>query len=269
MVRLFGQGDGGTGLYATGPDADLLGRRVDELATGGSGSVGRVNLDTTELLANYRRGASTAPSFVTGTIDGVRDGARLVVAVNGTVRGASVAFRHEEGVRLAVMVPPRSFVGGSNRLAVYAVRGAPGAQRLTAVETERPSGYTLAKGGAAIVAGERELPIVKGRIEGFIDDIGIEPGSPTFRVGGWAVDLRTGRSVERLVVLDGSRVITDGETTVPRPDLAKRLRRHAGDKPGFRLYPTLRGVNLAKVRVIAVSGGVAAELPRFKPKPED
>ena len=29
MIRLFGADDGGARLYATGPDRDLLGQRVD------------------------------------------------------------------------------------------------------------------------------------------------------------------------------------------------------------------------------------------------
>ena len=267
MIRLFGADDGGEGLYATGPDRDLLGKAIAGLAVG-RGPVGRVNLDSTELLAGVRRGATTVPSFVTGRIDGdVQDGARLAVAVNGVVRGVSVAFPHDGDIRVAAMVPAHSFGPGANEVDVYVAQGRGGERRLSRLETERPSaGYRLVKDGTAIATGGREIPVVKGRLEGFIDGIVIEGGSPTFVVGGWAVDRRAGRPVEKVVVFDGSRFITDADPTVERPDLVKGDPRLAGTRPGFRFNPTARGVSVSDIRVFAVSGDVATELRRFRAK---
>ncbi len=202
MIRLFGADDGGEGLYATGPDRDLLGKEVAGLAVGRD-PAGRVNLDSTELLAGVRRGATTVPSFVTGTIEGdVQDGARLAVAVNGVVRGVSVAFPHEGETRVAAMVPARSFGPGSNEVDVYLAQGRGAERRLSRLETERPSaGYRLVKNGAAIATGGREIPVVKRRFEGFIDQI-VREGGCTYvrrgRMGGGPAGRAAGREAAGL-----------------------------------------------------------------------
>ncbi len=69
MIRLFGADDGGAGLFAAGPDGDLLGRRVAQLEVADR-AAGQLNLDSTELLVSFRTGSPTVPSFVTGTSAG-------------------------------------------------------------------------------------------------------------------------------------------------------------------------------------------------------
>ncbi len=69
MVDAFGADDSGGGLYASGPDRDLLGQPAGRTRVI-RGLAGRVDLDSTELLAGFNRGAPTVPSFVTGRLNG-------------------------------------------------------------------------------------------------------------------------------------------------------------------------------------------------------
>ena len=123
LIALFGADDGGAGLYASGPDRDLLGRPVSGLGVAPR-PAGRLDLDSTQLLTGLRAGAPIVPAFVTGRVDGAgREGSRVAVAINGRVRGVSVAFPYEDELRVAAMVPAGSFRRGSNVVDAYLVAG--------------------------------------------------------------------------------------------------------------------------------------------------
>ncbi len=264
MLATFGSDDGGAGLYATGPDRGLLGRPVAGLPA--AGSAGRVNLDSTTLLASFRPGGLAVPSFVTGKISGRAPvGSRVAVAVNGTVRGVSVTFREDGRHRFAVMVPPSAFRRGANAVDVYAAEGPVGSPRLAALSTEQADQYRLVERGGSItiVGPSGRIPVERGRIDGFIDSL--VAGSGTLRIGGWALERRTRGPVGAVLVFDGSRFLTSGEPNLPRPDIA-RLAKIDPATLGYRLTTGAEGVDRSRVRVFAIAGGTASELPRFKPR---
>ena len=262
MIGLFGAGDGGAGLYASGPDRGLLGRDLVGLGVAGAAG-GRADLDSTEGLSNFRPGAPVVPSFVTGTLDRAagRPPTRLAVAVNGTVRGVSVSFRERGGHRFATIVPAGSFRRGYNVVDVLRVEGSVGGPRLVLLKTERPSAYRLVeRGGRTAISGAgRTLPVVPTRINGFVE--GLRRDGPALRLTGWAFDVRARRPVDTIVAFAGSRFLSAGQAALPRPDVAKGLKRASGARLGFRLEPAAAGVDPATVRVFALGQGVATELP--------
>ena len=166
------------------------------------------------------------PSFVTGQAGGrsVREGARLAVAVNGTIRGVSLGFRYRNGVRIAAMVPPGSFRTGSNVVDVFSIEGSGAGRRLNRLDTERSSGYRL-------VERSRRTRAHDPRLSGFRSCAAGSKVSPTssssgrdprtFRVGGWALDRRARSPVDTIVVFDESRFLTYGSPTLRRPDVSR------------------------------------------------
>ena len=61
--------------------------------------------------------------YVTGSLDGIKPGEELVVAVNGKVRGTTRAFRFEGAVQFGTVIDPTSLKAGSNRVEVYLKQG--------------------------------------------------------------------------------------------------------------------------------------------------
>ena len=157
MLALFESNHGWRPLYATGPDSDLLGRPLAELdAT--TGTPARVELDSDEALDAQRPGARVVPSAVSGRIHGdLESGARLAVAVNGVVRGATRTFRHGGETRFGAIVPPDSFVDRPDSLEILVVRGTGAGRRVVPLGVERPVEYRLAEesGATTIVGGGR------------------------------------------------------------------------------------------------------------------
>jgi hypothetical protein len=123
-------------VFAIGPYADLIGRRVPA-AVGAPSPRGRVVLDgpLRYLLVNQ---ASAKTPFVAihGTI-GLRAGTHLAVVVNGVVAGFSTVYL-QPGASTSEFwgtLVPSTFHNGRNLVQVYAVDGDPAAPRLHLVRS--------------------------------------------------------------------------------------------------------------------------------------
>jgi hypothetical protein len=264
MVRLFGSNDSGRRLYATGPYVDLLGRSVAKLAMqADAGS--RVELDSADLLDRFDPGAPVVPSFITGRIVGdVAEGVPLAVAVNGTVGGVTQSFRHADEIRLAAMVPPDAFREGYNSLDVFAVRPVGAGRRLEPLALERPEEYQLVEEGrvTTIVGAGREARVTDRRLDGFVEVLQLDDQG--IRIIGWAVDPADRRPVDRVVVFYRGQMITQGRPTLPREGVAVRYGA-AATRSGFQVRGRFEEAGLDEVRVFAVAGHVASELPLLHP----
>lgn len=117
QVKRFGDGP----LYTLGPSPELIGTKVGSAAASG-GRTG-VELARPEAWDDYRPGQSLVPMYVTGSLDGIKPGEELVVAVNGKVRGTTRAFRFEGAVQFGTVIDPTSLKAGSNRVEVYLKQG--------------------------------------------------------------------------------------------------------------------------------------------------
>jgi hypothetical protein len=260
MTGLFGSGDGWRRVYATGPDEDLLGRPLLRLVADADPPA-RVELDSAESLDSYRPGARLAPSFVTGRIvGGLGEGARLAVAVNGVIAGVTQSFSHGDETRFAGMVPPVALAEGRNALEILAITGLGTRRRLTPLELGRPVEYRLGEddGVTTISGAGRTAEVSPGRIHGFVELA--ELNEQGIRILGWAVDPSGPAPAERIVVFHGRQLVTQGRPTLVREDVAERYSDSAL-RAGFQVRGRSEGLTLAGVRVFAVSGDVATQLP--------
>jgi hypothetical protein len=132
--RVLRPEDGYLGWFRTGRHADLVGRRVDELPTAGSGGTARV-----VGLDDYRHidlASGTVPAHVAGRLVRIAPGLpqrpTVVAAVNGVIGGAAETFG-PGGSRSAwftAMVPDSLMRQGDNRLQLFALGGGGGRPRL-------------------------------------------------------------------------------------------------------------------------------------------
>jgi len=108
-------GDGG--LWSLGPRADLLGKRVPPLSSGG----GSATVGVADAEEAFDPAADPLPVFVEGELSGVYANEVIAIAINGTVAATCRAFRFEDHLRYGVVVPPFSLRRGENRFDVYRV----------------------------------------------------------------------------------------------------------------------------------------------------
>jgi hypothetical protein len=127
QVRLFGEGDNGSGIFGIGPHPELIGRRVATLQR--SSSVGlRVVIagEVERLLADLPRRSEAVPSPIYGSLEGEGATQRLPIAVAVNGRIGAVAWTDGRGSEsFSALVPEESFRPGRNRVEVFAVEEGP------------------------------------------------------------------------------------------------------------------------------------------------
>ena len=265
MIRLFGSNDFGRGLYATGPASDLLDSSIAAAAVADSPDA-RVELDAAEAYGRVRPDARVLPALVSGRIIGdVAERAPLAIALNGRVRAVTTSFAHEGELRFAAMVAPQSFRDGPNTIDVFTIEGPPGARRLDRLPLERLERYRLVeRDGASLVLGEGGATKIEGaRVRGFVETL--ERDDSGIRVAGWAADVDSHRPATRILVFEGSRLVTQGSPTMIRRDVAKQLKDPAVAKSGFQLRASADEVDLSELRIVALAGDVGSDLPQNDP----
>ena len=121
QLQLFPSGR--ASVWRAGPRDDLLGEPTSALAAGGSDrATGRI--DDAGLYAKVRPRSGIVPAYVTGTLDGVRPGTDVAVAVNGRVRATGRLYADGGDARFSVIVPPETLRRGANRVEVLAIDAA-------------------------------------------------------------------------------------------------------------------------------------------------
>ncbi|HEX5613577.1 MAG TPA: sulfatase-like hydrolase/transferase [Acidimicrobiia bacterium] len=133
-AELFGPPDAGPlRFYGVGPHRELVGRPVAELEMSESDTYD-VAIEGSELFGSVDT-KGMLPSYVLGTItaDGAApdDPVDLAVAINGRIAGVTRSYTEVDGgTRWAAFLAPSLFRDGANDVAVFAIDGAPGAERL-------------------------------------------------------------------------------------------------------------------------------------------
>jgi hypothetical protein len=123
-LALFGSGGGRAParLFRIGPDADLIGRDVSELAR--VGGPGAATIDQAAALRDVKPGSGYVPAELTGTVRRSGSGGRpIAVAVNGriTAAGRTFVLAGSRAEQFAVMVPEPTFRAGRNVVRLYEV----------------------------------------------------------------------------------------------------------------------------------------------------
>jgi Sulfatase len=127
---LFGAGTGWGPVLRFGPHPELVGRRVGGLATAATSGAGARLDDPAALRSVNPRAAYVPAALLRGSISGAGPGAPLAVAVNGTVVAVGKSFDQSGETRFSIVVHPRYFGAGANRVALYRVVGSGVAVRL-------------------------------------------------------------------------------------------------------------------------------------------
>ncbi len=268
-TALFGAGDGGAGLFAPGSGAALVGRRPADLPAAPGGSA-RAEIEDLPLLADVDPDAALLPALATGRITGeMKPGTDLAFALNGRIWAVAPTYSGDGELRFSALLPPAAFRAGRNRLELYAIgEGRPGVSALAPVRgasTRRAAGR-LAGGAGDLrieLAGGRPVAVARGAVAGFVEHLRV-PDAGHVEIEGWAADARRRASVSRILVFVDGQLIGETKPDAPRPDVAKTYGPRAA-LSGYRLsIARLDAASLARrVRVFAVSGGRASELPRL------
>jgi hypothetical protein len=116
-----GPGKGWGSVYAMGAESDLFGRPVSALAQRAATGL-RTKLDNADAYKSVDPDGAVVPAFVSGRLTGpVEAGQRVVVAVNGVVRGAALTYGDGDEIRFGSVVPAEAFRPGRNAVRVLAV----------------------------------------------------------------------------------------------------------------------------------------------------
>jgi hypothetical protein len=262
-AAIFGSGTR-AGLYAFGPDAGLVGLRVDDVDEAAAPDVA-ADVDNEPLLADVDLASALSPAHVTGHLNGddAAGGMRLAVAVNGRIAGVTQSFRTGDSVAFSAYLPESAFAEGGNDVQVYAISGPADAPALAHVGGSAAGRYTLVveDGTEAVVdAGGTRLPLVPAAVDGLVEDWFVERDS--VRVGGWAGDIEAHAPADRVLVFADGELIGSGTPRVGRSDLG---RRYPGlGRSGFVFdLPRDRvgeGSDAVPLRFIGVRGDRASEL---------
>jgi hypothetical protein len=254
-TALFGQRDGGAGLFRIGPDSDLLDRPASELSVQ-RGSL-RAELDGSRLLASLRPGAALLPVFVSGRLTGSTPApVRLLVAVNGRIAGSTYSFDVGGGAQFASMVPEGALKAGANDVGLIQVSGPGRARTFSAVDVQAATPYRLVKrdGKEVILRGNDVAATVRaGAVEGYVERV-LQDGG-TLGATGWSAT--AAGPADMVLVFSKGQLIASGRPTEPRPDVAKTIGR-AALRSQFRV--TGAAAEGAKVRIFGLRGKAASEL---------
>jgi hypothetical protein len=262
QARSFGTGLPWRRVFAIGRNADLVGSPAPATAT--ASPTLHAELDDADLYSVVGPGLPV-PSFVGGRVSGRRAAAGLdvVVAVNGTIAGVGATYERA-GLRFAALVPETAYRRGANAVSVYAVRrGRKRELELIGGRAAAPNPpYTLRKDSIAAPGGRR-IAIVPGAVAGYVEDVVVR--GRLVRVAGWAGKSSPPRIRDQILVFAGGRLVHVDDRASPgsRQDLPPGLQTGGFD---FTI-PDVLLRDHRDVRIFAVVGSEASELPRIHPYP--
>jgi hypothetical protein len=119
QIELFGQGNEPPGLFAIGPRPDLLGRRVDGVASAATGGPTFESYGETV----YDPDAALAPVRVYGEIHDAPGGEDIAIAVNGRIVAVTRSFEYAGKTLVSAVAPEGAFRPGENSVRLYFATG--------------------------------------------------------------------------------------------------------------------------------------------------
>ena len=252
---------GGTpsSLYRIGPDRDLVGKPLSTLQVQPSAGAG-VELQGQDLLRVVDTHTDLLPTWVEGRLTGTHpSSANVAIAVNGRVAAVTKTFEGSGGTSFAAMVPAGALRNGHNDVTILLVRRDEGERTL---EQLRGSTITTTlvrqNGRETLVSSDGTRVVVRpGSLRGMVQ---LLPGS-LLGFSGWAAEpALTHRADSIGVFADGKEIFASPTDQL----LPHRIFPHKG-LFGFHfelpkgLLPRAGAGH--QVRVFAIRGGVATELP--------
>jgi hypothetical protein len=230
------------GVFGGGPDSDLVGRDLTALAADRFRDAS-FDLDGGGLLADVDPRGAIVPTFLTGELSGVPDDARVAVAVDGRVAAIAARWRDGDVSRFSALVPPAAYARGPNSVDLMVIQGSGAGRRLARLPGAQ-LGYRLAGGAIHDGQGGR-IAIAAGTGGGKIESLNV--GQTDVKIQG------TAPGADRVIAFAGPRLLGSGR---PEGDKFSLTGWTAGPVPGSAGAP---------IRVFAVEGRQAVELPKYKP----
>lgn len=258
-----------SGVFATGPRPDLLGRATAGTTDGHptDPSIAKAILAGPRAFENIRPETGFIPSLISGRIEpSVPNGTPLAISVDGIVRATTETFFHRGASRFSALVEERWLQGGSHRIGVFAIEddvpvggrdqttlrtllsGEPAPRLVT--DTGRVHGVEL--GGGAFLKRVHhlfrcEMEVAAG---GFLGRMLSRPGMPA-------------DPVDEFFVFSGADLIYRGEDDRSR----RRIRQHGSQREQmtFRISLPAALLNESSLTLLARSGDEVQVL--YPPRP--
>jgi hypothetical protein len=144
---------------------------------------------------------------------------------------------------------------------VLAIDGVGKTRRLRVLGTSSASdAYVLSEDASEVVLPDgRRVELQAGHISGRVETWRVDSG--TARIRGWAADLREDVVPDRILVFASRRLVFAGETQEYRWDVSKTQGRTGVERSGFVVELPARALHDGDVRIIALRGAAATELP--------
>jgi len=182
-------------FYKVGKHFGLIGTNVASLSVrknvGISGTI-----DQMQLLSRVKLSSNFLPGLMTGTLDlseGATIPSTLAVALNGSIQAVTEAHRNRSGDTVfTALLPEHAFRKGENTVGLYSVDTSSNEYELTELFGPAQSfGCTIeeTQAGGEVIVLERggSLPVIPGRVQGFLDHVDFR--NQTVAFSGWAAEL--------------------------------------------------------------------------------
>ncbi|MFT7462201.1 MAG: hypothetical protein ACI9EF_000539 [Pseudohongiellaceae bacterium] len=251
---------GQSGLFAVGPQRELLDRALHELTLGAATSLADLT-DLGLLQSPFPR--ESTPRVVQGRWRGESAG-DFLLAVNGVIRATTRSLAADKfGLQhFTLFVPEEVLQDEHNRLALFAVMSEPGAELVLHPVTAGPGAFAMGADGQWLVHPDgRRLSVSPEALRGRCRVV--EAASGDVAVSGWAFDPQGAGAVEAVVVFAGQRFLLAVDANGVSPSLVP-LFGEAAAQASYRAtlqHERLQGAKLSELRVFAVSArGIASEL---------
>ncbi len=195
-----------------GPRPDWIGREMGEFAPGTASGV-ELDLDRPLPSGVSLDANSILPAHVSGHVTWDRAGPiELAFTLNGVIAAVTRLNPGDEDGRFSVVLPERLFQAGQNRAAIHVVDDtATGPARLLALSTVNDAeGALWQLSGDNLTRPGRHLSPAGDAIEGEWKTT--RAGHASVELIGWVIDAEEKRTVERVLVFSGDRLVFSGRT---------------------------------------------------------
>lgn len=261
QIAKFGDRQPLSRLYTHSDFDQLVGKNIGGLELPDSTAI--VEHDQKRMMTDIALESDTLPLYVSGRAVNFKPAElpmSIAIAINGTIQAITQTVADLNGPAEFRNVLPRAAINdGPNSIEFLQVTtGATGAINLLRLPTSSP--YQLIRGAAGekriVAADGKQIPVTPGRLRGVLQNY--EAVGNTVNFSGWAIDEKTGRPADKVIVFTAAgKYIETFTPWVNRDDIAKWLG-YKYRRCGFYDFIPAALLRNTNARFYAVSGDIAA-----------